>query len=181
VALEDQSGGSKIGENTYASDELTVTLRFTECTFGGQPATFNTNHCAFVFDSDTTEGNPDGGEHANVVVECAEGGKIEIDSSVCTVTIGPQAVNHALRFKSDTSSSVIGILTAKKVVVGKVKTTESQTGCLLFPTGAIGTVTGEGTTECFKDLGSVLTGTEKTTPQGQTSEGTSTECPVTGI
>jgi hypothetical protein len=135
------------------------------------------NHCAFVLDSDTTTGNPEGGEHANVEIECT-GGQIEIDTISCTVTIGAQLVKHAVQFEADTTSSVNGIFSAKGIVTGKLKTTESQTGCILFAAGAIGTMSGVGTTECFKDTGSVLTGTEKTTPQGLTSEGTSTECGI---
>lgn len=177
VEFDDQSGGTKVGEE-YLSDTLTVTPTFPECTFGGHPATATANHCAFVLDSDTTTGNPEGGEHANVEIECAEGHKIEIDTISCTVTIGAQLVKHAVQFEADTTSSVTGIFSAKGIVTGKAKTTESQTGCLLFASGAIGTMTGTGTTECFKDTGSVLTGTEKTTPQGKTEEGSATECSV---
>lgn len=178
ATFEDQSGGVEKSANTYVSDMLTVTPRFTECTFGGQPATFNVNHCAFVLDSDTTEGNPEGGEHANVEIECAVSDKIQIHTINCTVTIVSQLVKHAIQFEPDTSTSVKGIVSAKNIVIGKERNTASQplNGCITFPTGAVGSVTGNGTTKCYRDDGSKLSGTEKTTPN--TLEGPLTECSV---
>ena len=189
--FEAQQTGTEVSANTFQSDTLTVTPRYEECTFGGQPATVSFNHCAYVFDSDTGETEPEKEvktQHANVEVECGKNEKeevsrIEIDTSVCTITIGPQVVKHAVKYEADGSNeSAIKIKsTATKVVTGKVKTTESQTGCLLFPTGAIGTYTGVATSECFKDEGSLLTGTEKTTPKGLTKEGATAKCAVTNL
>ena len=176
---EGTSTGTLVSAGTYKTDSITGTGRTSGCTFGGQPATVKENHCGTIIDSDTTEGNTDGGEHANAEVECAEGNKVEIDTSVCTITIGAQLVKHAVRFENETNSSILAKTTAKKVVVGKLKTTESQTGCLLFPTGAIGTLTGTARSKCFKDESEgALSGTERTTPQGLTKEGATTECSV---
>jgi hypothetical protein len=176
-----QIAEKEVGPGTYASDTLTVVPHYSGCTFGGQPATVSFNHCAIVLDSDTTEGNPTGGEHANVETECSEGSKVEIDTSVCTITIGAQLVKHAARYENDTASSFTVNTTAHKVVTGKQKTTESQTGCLLFPTGAIGTFVSTSTYECFKDEGTTLIGTEKTTPTEKTVEGPTTECKVSNL
>jgi len=183
-AFESTQAGTEVSSHTFKSDTLTVTPRYTGCTFGGQPATVNFNHCAYVLDSDTTTGNPDGGLHANVEIECLKNGKgediswIEIDTSVCTITIKSQTINHALSYENDTAFSTIVRATARKIVTGKAKTTESQTGCLLFPTGAIGTYTGSSTVECFSNEGSALSGTEKTTPQGLTKENLTTACRI---
>jgi len=182
ATFENESLGNLVSKGTYTTDTLTVTGRWSKCTIGGQPATVNTNHCAFVVDSDTTTGNPEGGEDANVAVECAEGNKIEVDTPICTFTVAPQTVNHTIRVENDTATSVTGGLTAggggsKGVVIGKVKTTESQTGCVLAPTGAIGALFGRSTSNCYRDDGeSWLSGTAKTTPQGALKEGPATEC-----
>ena len=62
AVFENTSWGAEISAGTYKADELTVTGRWSECTFGGQPAIVFTNDCAFKVDSDTTSGNPDGGK-----------------------------------------------------------------------------------------------------------------------
>jgi hypothetical protein len=173
--------GTEVSAGTYRSDTLTLKPTYSGCTFGGQPATFNPNHCAYVFDSDTTTGNPTGGEHANVETECSGGSEIEIDTSVCTITIGAQLIKHAVRYQNDPSSkSAFEIITtAHKVKIGKKKTTESQTGCLLFPTGEIGTFSATYTNECFKDEDSAPSGTEATTPTFK--HGETTQCTVTNV
>jgi hypothetical protein len=181
---EDDSQGSKVSEGTFHADQITVTAHLTGCTFAGSPAVFNTNHCAFVLDSDTTV-NSEEKELASVEIECSGGTEIEIDTSVCTITVPAQVVKHAIEYREDKENSVTameGIIAAKKVKTGKKKTTESQTGCLLFPTGEIGTASGTGTTECFKDENEKwLSGTEKTTPTSKTKEGKSKECSVTNL
>jgi len=165
------------GSGTWVSDTLTVIPKYTGCTFGGQPATVTVPHCAYVFYGETTSGNSTGGEHATVELECSEGGKIEIDTSVCTITVGPQKIKDAVRYENDTESSIIVKATAHKVVTGKVKSTESQTGCLLFPTGEIGTYKGTVTSECFRDEASKTPeNTEKTTPE--IKHGSTTKCSV---
>jgi hypothetical protein len=181
--FENESVGTFVSSSTYKADTLTVTGRWSECTFGGQPATVNTNHCAFVVDSDTTTGNPDGGEDANVEIECAEGNKIEVDTAICTFTVGPQTVKHMIRVENDTATSISGGLTAgaaggaSAIVFGKVKTTENQTGCALAPSGALGSLLGRSTSNCYKDEAEKwLSGTAKTTPQGVLKEGAATNC-----
>lgn len=185
--FENRSWGSEVSASTYKADQLTVTGRWSGCTFGGSAAIVKTNHCAFVVDSDTTKTeNPEGGEDANVELECAEGHKIEVHTPTCTVTVGAQLLKHAIRVENDTPTSMTGGLTgglsggASGIVVGKVRTTASQpvNGCLTFPTGAIGTMTGSATSKCYDDEGSELSGTEKTTPQGQLKEGKATECSI---
>ena len=163
-----------------AEEPSTLTLKPTAsgCTFGGLPATVKTNDCAYVLGSETTAGNSDGGEHANLEVECAGGSQIEIDTSVCTITIGAQVVKHAIRYEADTGSSFKAKITAKKIKTGKVKTTESQTGCLLFPTGEIGTQTGTQTIECLEDANHAPQA-NPTTPAG-TEEGAAVGCPFEG-
>jgi opacity protein-like surface antigen len=180
--FESTQTGTEVGVETYSNETLTVVPHYSGCTFGGQPATVTVKHCAYIFYGQTTPGNSDGGEHANVEIECeGEGGRIEIDTTVCTITVGGQLVKHAVRYENDPeSTSAVKIkATAKKIVTGKVKTTESQTGCLLFPTGEIGTYKGTVTSECFKDEGSAISEkTAKTTPTGLTKEGKTTKCTV---
>lgn len=183
--FENRSWGSEVSASTYKADQLTVIGRWSGCTFGGMAAVVKTNHCAFVVDSDTTKTeNPEGGEDSNVEIECAEGNKIEVHTSICTVTVGPQVVIHALRASNDTPTSmkggITGGLSGGGIVLGKVRTTASQplNGCLTFPTGALGTFTGEATSKCFEDEGSELSSTNKTTPQGLLKEGKATECSI---
>jgi hypothetical protein len=177
--------GTNVGLNTWASDKVTVVPKLEECTFGGQSATVNFHHCAFVFEGQTTPGNPTGGEHANVELEC-EGpeSKVTIHTVNCTITIGPQLTKHAVRYENELGvpSATRTITTAHNVVIGKVRNTESQpvNGCIPFPTGAIGKFTGITTNKCFKDERvSPLVGTEKTTPPA-TGEGPTTDCSVNG-
>jgi hypothetical protein len=179
VQTESTQVGTKVGDGTYKADTITVIPHYSECTFGGNPVTVNFNHCALVFDSDTTAGNSTGGEHANVEIECSGESVIEIDTSICTITIGPQLIKHAVRYENDkhNKNAVNFIFTAHKLKMGKKKTTESQTGCLLFPTGEIGTYTGKITGTCYKDEDETTpVGTEKTTPV--TKDGAETECTV---
>jgi hypothetical protein len=162
--FESTQTGAFVSSETYASNTITLTPRYSECTFGGKAATINFSHCAYIFYTDTTEG------HANIEIECSEGGKIEIETSICTATIGPQLIKHAISYENTSWAVFMATATAKSIVTSKAKTTESQTGCLLFPTGAIGTYTGTPTIECLVDSGSALTETAKTTPQGNTTE-----------
>lgn len=104
--------------------------------------------------------------------------QIEIDTSICTVTIGPQLVKHAVHYEEDTAGSFIAKITAKKIKTGKLKTTESQTGCALFPTGEIGNLTVTETVACFDDT-AASPQKNPTTPQS-TEEGEAVECPFEG-
>jgi len=192
VETESTQVGTKVGTETYAAATITVVPRYEECTFAGGAATVNFNHCAYVFYGQTTLGNPTDfpkegteettkEEHANVEIECSGGSVVEVDTSLCTITVGPQLIKHAVRYENDkhNSNAVNVIATAHKVVTGKKKTTESQTGCLLFPTGEIGKYTGTTTGTCFRD-DSLTTPkeTEATTPKGLTKEGPQTRCTV---
>ena len=180
ATFENTSWGSEVSAGTYETDELTVSARWLNCTFGGQPAVVFTNDCAFVVDSDTTSGNPKGGEHASVKIECSAGHKIQVHTVNCTVSVAPQTVTDMIRFENDTKSTVKGILTATNVVIGKERTTASQpvNGCLPFPTGAVASLSGTATSECFKDEGEAES--NPTTPTG-TKDSTTTECSITGV
>lgn len=109
-------------------------LKFTEfsgCTFGGQPATVVSNSCSYEF---TTQ----------VAISCTkEGDKIQIVTSVCTITIAAQSFSGSSFTPKNAGegydSTVSLNSTASGITTGKEKTKESQTGCLLFPTGKIGT------------------------------------------
>ena len=181
ATFENTSWGAEVSANTYKADELTVIGRWSGCEFGAQSAIVKTNDCAFVVDSDTTSGNPKGGEHASVKIECAAGNKIEVHTVNCTVTVAAQTVSDMIRFENDEVASMVnGIATATNIVVGKERNTASQpvNGCLLFPTGAVGSLVGNSTSECRKDEG--FTQNNPTTPSG-TEDQTTTECSITGI
>jgi hypothetical protein len=159
--------------------------KYEECSFGGQPATVNFHHCAYVFEASTTAGSSTGSEHANVAIEC-EGpeNKITVHTVNCTLTIGPQLIKHGVRYENELGvpSAYRAITTAHGIVVGKVRNTESQpvNGCIPFPTGAIGKYIGITTYKCFRDdRAASLAGTEKTTPPA-TGEGPTTNCTVKG-
>jgi len=175
LETESTQKGTLVSANTYKSDELTVTPRYTECTFGGNPATVDFEHCAYKFDSDTTLGNTTGNEHANVEIECEAGSSIKIVTSVCTLTVGAQLIKHAVRYVNDPHSvnAINVISTAHAVVVGNLN---DKGGCVLIPKGAVGKYIGTATASCSRDDGTELTGTTKTTPKGLTTEGPATEC-----
>lgn len=112
------------------------TLKFNEfngCTFGGNLATVVPNSCSYEF---TTL----------VGVSCTkEGDKIQIVTSLCTITLGAQPFTGSgftLKNAGEGYDATVGLnssSTSKSITTGKEKTKESQTGCLLFPTGKIGT------------------------------------------
>jgi len=169
---------TEVSAGTFERDTITVAPHYSECTFGGSPATLNFNHCAYVADSDTTAGNTTGGEPANVEVECAAGSVVEIATTVCTLTIGPQVISDAARFEDDPNNknSIITKATAHGIVIGNKA---DKAGCALVPKGAIGKYNGEVTLTCYKDEGSTaLEGTERTTPTGLLKHGPETECRI---
>lgn len=168
------------GEGQTEVDEITVKPTFNGCELGGQPAPVFVNDCAFVFDSDTTAGNPTGGKHAPVRIECITGNNIKIHTANCTITIGEQTIADAVAYKNDTASSIESIWTASGIVVGKERNTASQppNACLLYPTGAILNYAGSMTNECRKDEGEPQA--NPTTPVN-TKEGAATECAVTDV
>ena len=166
--------GAKVGDTTYQSDEITV-----KPTCSG---TIRFNDCALVFDSDTTDGNVTGepDKHANFKIECAFENKIEIHLWNCTLTIQEQELKHAVRYVNDGASAFEAIMTAHGTVLAKVRNTASQpvNGCLTYPTGAIGKITGTITTQCRRDDGEPPA--NSTTPTG-TEDEKPTECSVTDI
>ena len=176
-------GTEVVKDQTYKADTITATPKYTGCTFGGQPATVFFNDCAYVLDSDTTEGNTTvaGSKHANVDIECAANNKIQVHTVNCTITVGAQTVKHAVTYKNVTESSVTISTTAHGVVVGKERNTAAQpaNGCLLFPTGAVGKYVGNVTSNCFKDENET-TPANPTTPTG-TLDKTTTKCTVTDV
>jgi len=177
--------GTLVSAGTYKVDELTVTPHYTECEFGGKPATVEVMHCAYVFDSDTTTGNSTGGEHAQVIIECEGTDVITVITSIGTFTVGPQTIKDGISYKNDPSNknAVEVVATAHEVALTCQRTLESQpvSGCLLVPQGKVGKYTGTLTSTCYKDEGTALVGTEKTTPTGRTKEGPETECKVSNL
>jgi hypothetical protein len=190
VTAQGTETGTEVSAGTFANNtenKVTIVPKYEECTFGGQAATVNFHHCAFVFYGETTTGNTTiaGKEHANVEIECSgPEGKITTHTVNCTITIGPQLIKHAVRYENELGvpSATRIIWTAHGIVVGKERTTASQpvNGCIPFPTGAIGKLTGTTTNKCFRDDNvSHPAGTETTTPPAPT-EGPTTNCTVSG-
>lgn len=174
MEAEGTQAGTFVSAGTYTSDTGTVTPRYSGCSFGGQPATVNFEHCAYLFDSDTTAGNTTGGEHANVELKCAEGNSVKVKTSICTLTIGQQLIKHAVRYEDDPGNKNAGIVIA--TAHGVVISHSGVGGCALVPKGAVGKYVGTSTGTCYREDGNELTGTDKTTPQGLTTEGPETEC-----
>jgi len=169
------------GSGTWATDTITVVPHYSECTFGGNPATVNFHHCAYVFDSDTTTGNTTivGSEHASWSIECKDN-PITIATSVCTITIAPQEIKDAVRYENDphNKNAIKTIWTAHNLVIGNLN---DKGGCVLLPKGAVGKLIGTTTGTCFKDVGTTPAETAKTTPTEKTVEGSQTECKVSNL
>lgn len=147
----------------------TVTLKptYSECSASGLgAATVRTNHCAYVFQSDTVTS-----EDAAVEVECAEGSSIEVEvpSVGVTLHIGaqtPAGGNHYTNLAEHPAAGGKMAVTAKTTVSG-VHYTCSGGGCFLLEgggTGSNGTYTGESWVTGYNDTGSKLEGTATTTP-----------------
>jgi hypothetical protein len=168
------------GAGQTEADEITVRPTYNNCTFGGQAAPVFVNDCAYVFDSDTTEGGTTGGKHAQLKIECAAGGMIKIHTVQCTIMIGEQTLADAVTYKNDTANSTEFITTAHGIVIGKERNTASQpvNGCLTFPTGPVLKYIGAMTNECRTDEGQSQA--NPTTPSN-TKDITTTECSVTDI
>jgi hypothetical protein len=171
------------GPGVTEVDEITAKPKYSGCQFGGQAASVFFNDCAYVFDSDTTSGNPTGEKHAPATLECAPGNSIKVHTVNCTITIAPQTVADAVSYAQDKKegkdvlSAINVTATAHGIVVGKERSTASQpvNGCLVFPTGAVGKYTGLTTIECRQDEGSAQA--NPTTP-GATQDAASTNCSV---
>ena len=63
--------------------------------------------CEFVFTGNTTQGNPTGGEHANLDIVCPEGKSIITQVTGLKLncnTVYPQEVKHAVRYENETTA-----------------------------------------------------------------------------
>lgn len=98
------SVNGKVGAAT--STEVTVEPFYTNCETEGELAavvTVEPNGCHYTFFGTTTTGNPTGGEHANVEINCnttgSEGIKNKITAlKLACVLVPPQLVKHAVRY-----------------------------------------------------------------------------------
>jgi hypothetical protein len=80
-------------------DELTLVPTYDDCQTSLGAAEWIENHCAYVFDTDTTTHGADE-VHAPMDIECASENTMEIKvpSVGITMTIGPQNDLHGVRF-----------------------------------------------------------------------------------
>jgi hypothetical protein len=149
-------------QKAKTAETLTVTPTYTACT--GNPApTVTTNHCAYVFGATTNAE-----EHATVEIEC-EGPEEPTNRivvhvpNVCTLTFGPQVLKGGVHYTNLGEGTVTVKATVKEIVFTKTAPPPPESNFC-------GLITGKGTYEstaivhCYKDEGSELTGTEKTTP-----------------
>ena len=91
---------------TTEADTWTLVPSYSECTFAGNAATIKVVDCAYIFESDTV------GEHADVDLECSEGGQIEIVTSACTLDIRAQtAIEKGARYFNETAPETVTLQT----------------------------------------------------------------------
>jgi hypothetical protein len=114
---------------------LTLTPVFSECVVeeNGEPQfsmLFEQNGCHFIFTGVTTTGNPTGGEHANLRLECPVGQSIKTKMTafklLCS-SIGPQLFQHAVRYENVTAEGKEHIR-ASITAHGGSSTTEGSCG-----------------------------------------------------
>jgi hypothetical protein len=140
------------------AETLTVTPHYTACT--GSPApTVTTNHCAYVFGATTNAE-----EHATVELECATPEeRIETHiPNVCTLDFKAQKFGGGVHYTNLGNGEVTLKTTMKEAVFTKTAPPEGSNFCGLIS----GKMKTEGVLllQCYKDEGSALIGTEKTTP-----------------
>jgi len=112
--------GTQTGET---ATELTITPTYEECTFGGEPMIYRTNHCKYKFTTETVEG------HAPVGIECEnEGEHIEheiIPWNHCTLTIAPQTTGGGVTYTDEGGEVTVDI-------TAEVEVTRDNPGNHLF-------------------------------------------------
>jgi hypothetical protein len=125
--------------------ESTLTLHptYSGCSFLGEPATFDTTGCNYVFSSETVGGRLPG------EIECTTGYAIKLTSPGCTLTFGAQKNTGGLAATNEGSGS-----TRDSKYVLQIGVTFSKSGSLCFLiSGTTGTCSGTITVKGFKDEG----------------------------
>jgi hypothetical protein len=157
-------------ETGTESDSVTIVPTYDKCTTSFGAAEVIENHCAYVFDSDTTTHGEPAEEHAPVNIECASGNKFEIKvpSFGITVTVGPQEGLHGVHYTNvedpETGKEAI---TVAATVKGIAWTCDGFLCDLAAGTsGADGTYTGDTIVTGFEDKGPAAENeTAATTPE----------------
>jgi hypothetical protein len=153
-------------EATQAGTEattMTVSAQYTKC---NNSTTISTNHCAWIFAAETN-----GAGDATWKSECVGGSKVEIAiPGVCTLTIGEQTAGGGLHYTNVGTSSITMEETIGEVVFSKAG------GALCGLISGKMSIAGRGIFHCYRDEGSELTGTTRTTPRNLTTEGPNTAC-----
>jgi len=137
--------GTQTGEE---ATELTITPTYEECTFGGEPMIYRTNHCKYKFTTETVEG------HAPVGIECEnEGEHIEheiIPWNHCTLTIAPQTTAGGVTYTDEGGEVTVDI-------TAEVEVTRDNPGAHLFcgfiPESGVMTIAGSFWLAGYEDEG----------------------------
>jgi hypothetical protein len=156
-------------QGAETAETLTVTPTYTACT-GGQTVT--TNHCAYEFGSTTNAE-----EHATVKIECATPEeRIEVHiPNVCTLDFKAQTVGGGVHYTNLADGTVTVKATAKNIAFTKTAPPEGSNFCGLI--SGTGKYESTAIVTCYKDEGSALTGTEKTTPTSTATKHAATATP----
>jgi hypothetical protein len=133
-------------------------------------AIIHTNHCAYIFTSNTTVSTetPEVQEHGTEHIECASGSGIEITfpSIGATIHIGEQTPTHGVKY---TNAETAGHKEITVHTTAKNLTTTCSGNCFLLPgegKTTTGTYDGTETWKGYEDKKPIGTGTERTTPTG---------------
>ena len=137
-------------------DEITLVPTYTECTNGHS---ITNEHCAWIFKNST-----DANGHGKTKLECVEGGKLIIHTSVgCNLTFEAQEAEQGVHYTNGMLPNTITV----EVTAKGLKFTKSGIGCAFIGTSA--TITAKISLTCSENLADPLTGTEKTTPSTETT------------
>jgi hypothetical protein len=167
--------GTVVGKETK---EVTITPTYgsTEKPSGckdeatGLEAIVHTNHCAYIFTSNTTVSTetPEVQEHGTAHLECATGSEIEITipGAGLTLHVGEQTPTHGVKYTNAETGGHKEITT--HATAKGIKTTCTG-NCFLLEGGGKtekGEYEGTETLKGFEDKKAFGAGTEKTTPAG---------------
>lgn len=129
IECEEAKAVGTVAENPF--DSFTVVPSFQKCVFGPfGAAEIKVNHCAVIFDSDTTVANEPPLEHAAAEIECTGTDQIEMVAPGCTLKIGAQKDLHGLTYtnaKTGTKKELTVHTTFKKIAY-----TKSGASCFLI-------------------------------------------------
>jgi hypothetical protein len=166
---EEKFEGTVVGST---ADEVTLKPTFTGCKAAGNNANVRTNHCAYVFDSDTEEQTAGSGqEHARVELECAPESSIEVEIPGIGATLHTKAQkpNHGVTYSSIKEKAPVlehNAITVKATVRDIVYSCTGP-GCFLLPNGGNGSdghYNAEVNVTGYEDTDIARVGTEATTP-----------------